>query len=222
MGGWGSWAPVTVESSARPPPLVTPGSPAPTPYGPREHKALPAGSLERPWFGDRPLAHYVAAPHPLAGFPLPERGAGGPGRPLDPPLRVRPLLTWSPSDTRRGWGAGPGAGGLPARPFSVPPPTPPPWPRGQGGVTWSAPGWSPDSPQERCWPSAGARPACSGRRAVSRPWTWSASVSAASSSSRGGFWKESGFRQRHSAGSEGALGALHGTIQQFHPPFYTH
>lgn len=125
MGGWGSWAPVTAESSARPPPLVTLGSPAPTPYGPREHKALPAGSLERHWFGDRPLAHYAAAPHPLVGFPLPKRGAGGPGRPLDPPLRVRPLLIWSPRDTRRGWGAGPGAGGLPARPFSVPTPPAP-------------------------------------------------------------------------------------------------
>lgn len=134
MGGWGSWAPVTAESSARPPPLVTLGSPAPTPYGPREHKALPAGSLERHWFGDRPLAHYAAAPHPLVGFPLPKRGAGGPGRPLDPPLRVRPLLIWSPRDTRRGWGAGPGAGGLPARPFSVPTPPRPRGPEVRAGL----------------------------------------------------------------------------------------
>lgn len=72
--------------------------------------------------------------------------------------------------------------------------------RGAGPeVTWSAPGWSPDSPRERCWPSgrsAGAGPACWGTLSGTRPWTWSATASAASSSSRGGFWKELGFRHR--------------------------
>lgn len=221
MGGWGSWAPVTAESSARPPPLVTPGSPAPTPYGPREHKALPAGSLERHWFGNRPLAHYAAAPHPLVGFPCPSAGRVARGG-----LWTHPSVCALYSSGARVTPGGGGAQGLGPGVCQPAPsryhPHRPPWPRGQGGVTWSAPGWSPDSPQERCWPSAGARPACSGRLAASRPWTWSATASAASSSSRGGFWKESGFRQRHSAGSEGALGALHGTIQQFHPPFYTH
>ena len=79
---------------------------------------------------------------------------------------------------------------------------------GPGRVTWSAPGWSPDSPRERCWPSgpsAGAGPACSGMLTGTQPWTWSVTASASSSSSRGGFCKESGFRQRPGASSE-ALG----------------
>lgn len=71
---------------------------------------------------------------------------------------------------------------------------------GVRGVTWSAPGWSPDSPRERCWPSgpcAGVRTACSGTPTGTRPWTRSVTVSASSSSSRGGSCRESRFRQRH-------------------------
>lgn len=79
---------------------------------------------------------------------------------------------------------------------------------GQGRATWSAPGWSPGSPQERCWPSGGAWAACSERLAEIQPWTWSVTVSVSSSSSRGGSWKESGVRQRHSDGSEGVLGVF--------------
>ena len=110
------------------PPLVTAGSPAPTPYGPREDKA---GSLERHWSGDRcwhatrpPRTRSQGSLCPSAGRAA--RGTGGgfwtraaQAASVLTHLSVRPLLIWSPSDAcRRMWGAGPGAGGLPARPFS--------------------------------------------------------------------------------------------------------
>lgn len=91
---------------------------------------------------------------------------------------------------------------------------------GHGKATWNAPGWSPGSPQERCWPSGGAQAACSGRLAEIRPWTWSVTVSVSSSSSRGGSWKESSVRQRHCAGSEGVLGVF--LENSATSPFYTH
>lgn len=83
-------------------------------------------------------------------------------------------------------------------------------------LTWSAPGWSPGSPRERCWPSgpsAGAPPACSGTRAGIRPWLRCATGTASSSSSRGGFWKESalsqGRRRPRGRASGGATSAAH-------------
>lgn len=83
--------------------------------------------------------------------------------------------------------------------------------------TWSAPGWSPDSPWERCWPSAGVGPACLGTLTATRPWAWSVTGSASSSSSRAGFWKESGSRHGHRAGP-GGLGAPHSPALQVPPP----
>lgn len=116
---------------------------------------------------------------------------------------------------------------LPGRTRPTPPRCPPSAPRGTGrdGVgrralarplTWSAPGWSPGSPRERCWPSgpsAGAPPACSGTRAGIRPWLRCATGTASSSSSRGGFWKESalsqGRRRPRGRASGGATSAAH-------------
>lgn len=133
----------------------------------------------------------------------PPASTGGGGQPTPGPATERPAARGLPL---------PRAGAAVALPRRAGPG------RAQGGLTWSAPGWSPDSPRERCWPSgpcAGVWPACSGTPTGTQPWPRPVTVSVFSSSSRGGFCEESGFRQRHSRLWRTGLSVSQGTAGGF-------